>query len=53
MHRDQAATVNVEDPAITHAELLLEVDRASWAQHIENCGRALRDACPELFGGSS
>jgi LmbE family N-acetylglucosaminyl deacetylase len=34
MHRDQAATVNVELPEVTHAELLVEVDRTTWPQHL-------------------
>ena len=35
MHRDQAATVNVELPEVTHAELLVEVSRATWPQHLQ------------------
>ena len=35
MHRDQAATVNVELPEVTHAELLLEVTRETWPQHLQ------------------
>jgi LmbE family N-acetylglucosaminyl deacetylase len=34
MQRDQAATVNVELPEVTHAELLAEVDRETWPAHI-------------------
>lgn len=49
MHRDQAATVNVELPEITHAELLLEVSLASWPEHVRSSASALRDAAPELF----
>lgn len=46
MHRDQAATVNVEDPAVTHAELLIETTPAAWAEYtrridaIEDASRA-------------
>ncbi len=34
MHRDQAATVNVELPEVTHAELLVEVRAQSWPDHL-------------------
>ncbi|MCA8972641.1 MAG: PIG-L family deacetylase [Planctomycetes bacterium] len=33
--RDRAATVNVEDVRVTHAELLAEVDTLSWPRYVE------------------
>jgi len=35
MYRDQAATVNVELPEITHAELVRCVDKHSWQQALD------------------
>lgn len=35
MYRDQAATVNVELPEITHAELVSEVTKRDWPDHLE------------------
>ncbi|MFQ5505456.1 MAG: hypothetical protein ACE5F1_11755, partial [Planctomycetota bacterium] len=37
MYRDQAATVNVEMPEVTHAELILAVRVEDWPRHIEQC----------------
>ena len=46
LQRDQAATVNVEDPAVTHAEILLEVDLASWPRHLQHMRLIMDDAFP-------
>lgn len=35
MHRDQAATVNVEDQAVTHAELLIETSPSRWSDYVQ------------------
>ncbi|PIE22460.1 MAG: hypothetical protein CSA62_12045 [Planctomycetota bacterium] len=50
MHRDQAATVNVELPEITHAELILETCRSGWQDHVESSRRALLAADPSARG---
>ena len=34
MERDRAATVNVEDPSVTHAELLVETSVESWGEYL-------------------
>lgn len=34
MERDRAATVNVEDPAVTHAELLVETRVEAWLEYV-------------------
>ncbi len=47
LQRDQAATVNVEDPSVTHAELLLEVTLASWPRHLQHMRLTMEDAFPE------
>ncbi len=47
LQRDQAATLNVEDPAVTHAELLLEVDLASWPKHLQHMQHIMEDAFGE------
>ncbi len=46
LQRDQAATVNVEDPAVTHAELLLELGLASWPLHLQHMRLIMEDAFP-------
>jgi LmbE family N-acetylglucosaminyl deacetylase len=48
LQRDQAATVNVENPNVTHAELLLEVDLASWPQHLQHMRLIMEDAFPGM-----
>ncbi|MEZ5987857.1 MAG: PIG-L family deacetylase [Planctomycetota bacterium] len=42
MQRDQAATVNVELPEITHCEPVLETDVARWPALVANADEALR-----------
>ncbi len=51
MHRDQAATVNVELPEITHAELILESSLQAWPRHLAHASAVAQDALGPLEGG--
>ena len=42
MHRDQAATVNIEIASITHCEQVVRCLPSSWPDIVKNCQEAMR-----------